>query len=112
VIRSKREKPLSGTQPRSGAPPGCLAPNLAIFLAAGSSSDYAGKTETADLCPDGSPPISDFRVTLEGSLSWSLAEPTHSGALGEVDLPSDESVLLDLVVSPTDEEIRLPCVEP
>lgn len=54
-----------------------------------------------------------FRFELPAepwSFSGSLV--TLSWALEAVALPSNESVLLDLVVSPTDEEIRLPRVEP
>jgi hypothetical protein len=63
------------------------------------------------------PPASEahrpFRFQLPaGPWSFSGSLITLSWALEAVVLPSNESVLLDLVVSPTAEEIRLPRVEP
>lgn len=65
----------------------------------------------------GNPPPSESRRPFRFQLPadpWSFSGSliTLAWALEAVVLPSNESVLLDLVVSPTAGEIRLPRIEP
>ena len=73
--------------------------------------------EVVDRLRLAAPPASEsrrpFRLRLPlAPWSFSGSLITLSWALEAVVLPSNESVLLDLVVSPTGEEVRLPSVPP